>query len=99
MSIPTAELVPGDVVHIKAGDVVPADMRCAQAVDLRVDEAVLTGESAEVSKHVEIEREAAPYPRNMLFATTAVVAGKATGIVFATGMLAQVGAIARRLTM
>jgi magnesium-transporting ATPase (P-type) len=99
ISVPTKDLVPGDVVHVKSGEWIPADMRIATAIDLRMDESVLTGESQEVTKTAEAlpEVDLDPFPLNMLFSGTACVAGKGLGIVTATGMQTQVGQIAKGL--
>jgi magnesium-transporting ATPase (P-type) len=93
------DLVPGDIVVVECGDTVPADMRVITCTDLRLDEALLTGESEEVTKsEAPLNAQAAEsFPVNMLFSSTAVVAGKGTGVVTATGMNAQVGLIAQRL--
>jgi magnesium-transporting ATPase (P-type) len=99
VEVPATDLVPGDIVHIQIGDTVPADMRVAIATDLRIDESVLTGETEEVTK-VEgalSGEDVETFPVNMMYSSTAVVAGKGIGIVTATGMNAQVGMIAKRL--
>lgn len=98
VNVPTDTLVPGDVVRVKCGDSVPADMLVADAVDLRVDESVLTGESEDVVKHNgPVPKSHDPFPKNMLYSSTSCVSGKGTGIVSATGMRTQVGMIADRL--
>jgi len=94
--IPAAEVVPGDIVLIKAGDKVPADLRLIQTRDLQVDEAALTGESLPVQKKAD---ELLPPDtvlaerRNMAYASTLVTYGQATGIVIATGDNTEVGRI------
>jgi Ca2+-transporting ATPase len=98
--IPARELVPGDIVHIEAGDVVPADMRLISAVDLGVDESALTGESVPVSKTDEIvnAREPALGERlNMVYKSTLVTRGRASGVVIATGRATEIGRIAALL--
>ncbi|MDK9724975.1 MAG: HAD-IC family P-type ATPase [Sterolibacteriaceae bacterium MAG5] len=97
LRLDAAELVPGDVVWLAAGDKVPADLRLVKGKELRTIEAALTGESAPVAKHVE------PMPAdtsladraNMAYAGTAVVAGQATGVVVATGDATETGRISR----
>ncbi len=98
-SVPSDELVPGDVVLFKMGDVLPADVRLLSVSNLEVDEAALTGESMPVIKHVD----AIPDPSatlgpgdqlNMAFASTTVTKGRGRGIVVATGMRTQLGKIA-----
>ncbi|QID18809.1 HAD-IC family P-type ATPase [Nitrogeniibacter mangrovi] len=94
-----AHLVPGDVVHLAAGDRVPADVRIAHAAGLQASEAALTGESAAVAKH----SAALPAPTrvaersNMAFAGTLVVAGQGRGLVVATGDATETGRIAQML--
>jgi magnesium-transporting ATPase (P-type) len=91
-----AHLVPGDIVHLAAGDKVPADLRILHGKELRTVEASLTGESLPVEKH------AAPLPsetpladrRNMAYAGTIVVGGQGVGLVVATGPATETGRIA-----
>lgn len=85
-NVRSAELRPGDAIVVAAGEVVPADARLTDAVDLEVDESALTGESLPVVKHVQ-ETPAAPLAERacMLHATTTVVAGSAVAIVTAVG--------------
>jgi len=95
--VPAAELVPGDVVTLEAGDLVPADLRLLEGAELRTDEAILTGESHAVSKHVEALDEPGLHlgdRRNLCFKGTTVTRGRATGLVVATGMRTEVGRIA-----
>jgi P-type E1-E2 ATPase len=92
------ELVPGDIVLLKSGDKVPADVRLISAVNLQVQEAMLTGESVPVSKDARKSvGEKAPLGdrRNMAYSATAVVAGQAEGIVVATGDAAEIGQISK----
>ncbi|TYO97456.1 calcium-transporting P-type ATPase, PMR1-type [Desulfallas thermosapovorans] len=94
--IPAAELVPGDIVLLEAGDRVPADIRLTQTVDLAAVEAVLTGESTPVRKHTRpLEQAAGPADAaNMVFMGTALTRGRGQGIVVATGMATEMGQIA-----
>ena len=95
--IETAELVPGDVVLLEAGHLVPADLRLHEVAQLRVDESALTGESATVEKHVEAlpHGEHALGDRlNMAFKGTLVTHGRAEGLVVATGVHTQLGRVA-----
>jgi len=89
-------LVPGDVVFVEAGDMVPADLRLLEASGLKADESSMTGESEGVPKQVEpIDPEAALSERfNMLFRGTAVTGGSGRGVVVATGMETELGRIA-----
>ncbi|MCP3919581.1 MAG: cation-translocating P-type ATPase [bacterium] len=93
----TAELVPGDVVGLEAGDVVGADVRLVSASGLRIDEAPLTGESQPIDKQSEsLASTAVPLAEraNMAFAGTLVTAGRAEAIVTATGAATELGRIA-----
>lgn len=94
--IESKELVPGDVVVIETGDAVPADLRLTEAVNLKIQEAALTGESAPEEKFIEvIENEIALGDQdNMAFAATSVTYGRGKGIVTAIGMQSEVGKIA-----
>jgi P-type Ca2+ transporter type 2C len=93
--IDAEKIVPGDIIKIEAGDLVPADARILEVAELRVDESPLTGESLPVEKSSEvIEEEMEVADReNILYKGTAVTAGTATAIVFATGMNTEVGNI------
>jgi len=95
--IDTAELVPGDVIILKSGDLVPADARIIEAVSFSVDEASLTGES-EPSKKKTDTIDAADAPlgdrKNMVFSGCLVANGNATAVVTDTGMNTQMGKIA-----
>ena len=96
--VPADELVPGDVVLIKSGDKVPADLRLISATNLQVQEAMLTGESVPVSKDAaKVVPAAAPLGdrRNMAYSATNVVSGQAEGIVVGTGDSAEIGQISR----
>jgi Ca2+-transporting ATPase len=89
------ELVPGDVVVLEAGDIVTADLRLSEASNLQVDESVLTGESAPVTKSIEpANKDAALGDRlSMAFKGTAITQGTGEGIVTATGMETELGRI------
>jgi Ca2+-transporting ATPase len=98
--VPAAALVPGDLVLIEAGDMLPADLRLCAAAALRVDEAALTGESAPVEKRTD----ALPLPalpvgdrQNMAHKGTLVTHGRGAGLVVATGMATELGHIAALL--
>jgi len=98
--IPAREVVPGDVVLLRAGDRVPADARIAESVNLQAEEAALTGESVPVEKHAAAlaDAEAAVGDRrNMVFAGTAATYGRGRAVVTATGMNTEFGRIARML--
>jgi len=94
--IDAADLVPGDIVLLKRGDVVPADARILEAVNLHVDESALTGESATVMKQEGVLRSETPLAdrTNMLYASSHVMNGHARCVVTATGATTEIGKIA-----
>jgi Ca2+-transporting ATPase len=100
IDVAAATLVPGDVVLLRAGDVVPADLRVTRADRLLVDRSVLTGESVPETAHPEPDPPAALMAdrRAMAFAGTSVVGGRGEGIVVAIGSRTEVGRIAGRLS-
>jgi P-type Ca2+ transporter type 2C len=100
IDIPARELVPGDLMLLRAGDHVSADGRLAQAVNLRVEESALTGESLPVDKQSEAlaDGELPVGDRtNMVYAGTAISYGRGSALVVATGMETEFGGIARLL--
>jgi Ca2+-transporting ATPase len=99
LEVPSAELVPGDVVFLESGTRVPADIRLTAAVALHVDESLLTGESLPVTKQVDaLPAETSVADRtNMAYLGTIVLSGRGRGYVVATGERTQVGAIASGL--
>ncbi len=94
------ELVPGDIVLLEAGNYVPADVRLIESVNLRVEEAALTGESVPVEKDASSRLEA-DIPlgdrKNTAFMGTLVSYGRGRGVVASTGMRTQIGMIAEML--
>jgi len=88
-------LVPGDIISLEAGDKVPADARILEAVRLKADESVLTGESLPTEKDPAPIKDEAPLGnrRNMLFSSTTIVTGHALGVVVATAMETELGKI------
>lgn len=96
VSIPAREVVPGDILVLEAGDRVSADGRVIEAFELRVNEAVLTGESVPVNKSTMVlpENTVVSERRNMVFAATHVVYGRGKAVVVATGMSTEFGKIA-----
>ncbi|TWW69606.1 Sarcoplasmic/endoplasmic reticulum calcium ATPase 1 [Takifugu flavidus] len=96
--IKAREIVPGDVVEVSVGDKVPADIRIIsiKSTTLRVDQSILTGESVSVIKHTDAVpdlRAVNQDKKNMLFSGTNIAAGKATGVVIATGVSTEIGKI------
>ena len=89
------ELVPGDVLLMEAGDRIPADARLLEVVDLRIDEAVLTGESNPVDKRIDVLDTDTPVAdrKNMVFTGTDVVNGRGKAVVTSTGMDTEFGKI------
>src|SRR6476659_7829131 len=99
--VPAVEVVPGDLVQLEAGDIVPADGRIVRSATLEAQEAALTGESAPIPKDAGVlaSPDVALGDRtNMLFQNTSVTRGTGTSVVTATGMLTQMGQIATMLT-
>jgi Mg2+-importing ATPase len=99
--VPLHDIVPGDVVLLSAGSVVPADCRLLEATDFFVNEAVLTGESYPVSKQPGLAEPAAPLARrgNCVYLGTNVRSGSARALVVATGRATEFGQIAHRLEL
>ena len=99
ISVGMADLVPGDVVLIEAGDRVPADLRLISARNLLVNEAILTGESMASTKGVDPVAAGAALGdrRPMAFSGTLVAAGQGSGVVTATGTRTQIGRISTLL--
>ena len=99
-AVPAEKLVPGDIVILKTGNLVPADIRLTESSSLQVEESALTGESIPSSKKAEtVFPPATPFSdcRNMLFSASAITAGHGKGIVVSTGMDTEVGKIARMI--
>jgi len=88
--IPIKQIVPGDVVDLFAGDMIPADIRIIQAKDLFINQAALTGESMPVEK--------TPGANSLVFMGSSVVSGTALGVVIKTGLATEFGEISKRLS-
>lgn len=100
IEIPARELVPGDVVILDAGRVVPADLRLISSVNLKIDESALTGESVPAEKNADFiadEKTGIGDKLNMAFSSTNVTYGRGEGVVTATGMNTEIGRIAAML--
>jgi P-type Ca2+ transporter type 2C len=100
VSVPGRELVPGDLVVLESGNFVPADLRLVETVNLRIEEAALTGESVAVEKDARVVlRQDVPLGDrlNTAFMGTVVAYGRGRGVVVTTGMHTQIGLIAAML--
>ena len=100
VSIPSSELVPGDIVVLETGKFIPADIRLIEAVNMRVEEAALTGESVPVQKNALLTMEAGSSlgdRKNTVFMGTVISYGRGKGVVTSTGMHTQLGMIANML--
>jgi Ca2+-transporting ATPase len=97
--IPARDLVPGDIILLQTGDRIPADSRLTEAVNLKIDEAPLTGESISVGKTNEIISGDVPVAdrKNMAYMGTTVVYGRGKALVAGTGMATEFGKIAGML--
>jgi P-type Mg2+ transporter len=106
IEVPVAELVAGDIVHLAAGDMVPADLRLLSAKDLFISQAILTGESLPVEKSAPSHTPAANAPgandadnpldlASVCYMGTNVVSGTATAVIVATGSRSYLGSLAR----
>ncbi len=95
--VPARELVPGDLVLLEAGSIVPADLRLVQSMNLKAEEASLTGESVPVNKNAQHVLDPAAGlgdQHNMAFMSTTITYGRGQGVVVATGMKTVIGHIA-----
>jgi magnesium-transporting ATPase (P-type) len=95
VTIPATDVVPGDMVLIEAGDRVPADIRLVRARNLKIDEAILTGESVAVDKGVALVQDDAQLGDRtcIAFSGTFVAGGQGAGVVVATGAVSELGRI------
>lgn len=95
--VPSSDIVPGDIVVLRVGDKVPADIRLIEVFNLKIDEAPLTGESLPVEKNVTVlpENTVIPDMTNMSFSGTVVTYGRGLGVVVSTGMKTEFGKIAK----
>ena len=100
VTIDSKLLVPGDIVLLEIGDRVPADLRLIEALNLKVDESALTGESISVEKSIEpVDKNASvPQRKSMAWMGTNVTNGYAKGVVVATGLNSEFGKIAKMTT-
>lgn len=99
-SLPSSELVPGDVILLEAGDFVPADGRLTQSASLKCDESALTGESVPAEKNADVlvpDESPLGDRINMVYSGCAVSYGRGTAVVVETGMKTEMGRIATML--
>ncbi|QKE39255.1 magnesium-translocating P-type ATPase [Ferrovum myxofaciens] len=99
--VPIAELVPGDVIQLSAGDMIPADVRLLTAKDLFINQSSLTGEALPVEKFFAAETDTTRAPlqlNNVCFMGTNVVSGTATAVIVHTGALTYFGRLAQLVT-
>ncbi len=99
VEIPARELVPGDIIILRTGDRIAADARLIEAVNLKSNEAPLTGESTPVEKKAAVIQDEAPVAdrSNMVYMGTAVIDGRGSAVITATGMATEFGKIASLL--
>jgi len=101
VQIPIEEVVPGDIVILAAGSIIPADIRILQAKDFFVNQSILTGESMPVEKFAVVEsadKEDLLSFQNACFQGSTVVSGSARGLVLATGLNTMLGTISKNLS-
>ncbi|MGI6336429.1 MAG: HAD-IC family P-type ATPase [Eubacteriales bacterium] len=99
-TLPTAEIVPGDIVLLEAGDIVPADLRLISTVSMQIDENLITGARSAVFKEADaVLPGPAPVSErvNMAYAGSAVIYGRGRGVVVATGTKTELGHVADAL--
>ncbi|KAA8907824.1 putative P-type Na+-ATPase [Sphaerosporella brunnea] len=101
-TVRSADIAPGDIVEVKTGDTIPADLRLIEAMNFEADEALLTGESLPVAKKAEAvfsaDQDVGVGDRiNMAYSSSSVTKGRAKGIVVQTGMNTEIGKIAQSL--
>lgn len=100
-TIPSSELVPGDIIVVEAGDYIPADARIIEQSKLQIDESALTGESVAVNKTTDVinlDHISLGDQKNMMFSSTFTTYGRGKGIVTKTGMNTEIGKIANLLS-
>lgn len=96
IEVPSDELVPGDIVHLESGDIVPADIRLLSTRNLTIDSSILTGESVPAGVHTDRIEADTPVSdrRNMAYLGSTIASGRALGVVVETGQQTALGEIA-----
>ncbi len=96
VKVPSSVLVPGDILILQAGDMIPADARLLEAQSLKIDEASLTGESVPVEKSIKVFPSETPQPdrKNMAYTGTSVTYGRGKAVITTTGMSTAFGKLA-----
>lgn len=104
-TIPSAQVVPGDIVILKTGDTIPADLRLFETMNLECDEKILTGEAMPVAKEgkidvseLDVATTAIGDRVNMAYSSSTVTKGRGRGIVVSTGMHTEIGKIAQSMS-
>ncbi|KAI1978009.1 potassium/sodium eff [Ophidiomyces ophidiicola] len=103
VTVPSGEVVPGDIVQVKTGDTVPADLRLFEVMNLECDEKILTGEAVPVAKDEEFATDGDELAigvgdrLNMAYSSSTVTKGRGRGIVVFTGMHTEIGKIAQSM--
>ncbi|EEP75745.1 potassium/sodium efflux P-type ATPase [Uncinocarpus reesii 1704] len=103
VTVPSGEVVPGDIVQVKTGDTIPADVRLFEAMNLECDEKILTGEAVPVAKDVEWTTDGDELATgvgdrlNMAYSSATVTKGRGRGIIVFTGMNTEIGKIAQSM--
>ncbi|KAL8716235.1 MAG: hypothetical protein Q9220_000140 [cf. Caloplaca sp. 1 TL-2023] len=103
-TVPSAEVVPGDIIQIKTGDTIPADTRLIEAMNLECDEKILTGEAIPVAKDIHVDflnkdelNTGVGDRLNMVYSSSTVTKGRGKGVVVFTGMFTEIGKIAESM--
>jgi len=101
IEIDTRQIVPGDIILLNRGDIIPADARLLECLDVELDESTLTGESKPVKKNPKEIKKKTPlsHQTNMIFTGTTVVSGRGKAIVVGTGLNTELGKIATYIEM
>jgi len=97
VAVAVEDLVPGDIVHLRAGDMVPADLRLLSCDGLEVSEVTFTGQSGAMKKYATSQGELASTVSNICYFGTRVASGTGTGVMFATGSHTRLSKLTHRV--